>query len=56
VAQVPGQATVEVDIRLLPGQDWDYVLSQLKRAVGRKVLEDKVRSAGTNTQPPWRGD
>ena len=40
---VPGSVTLEVDARVLPGQDKAYVLEQMRLAVGSDIFDDKVR-------------
>eukprot|EP00051_Salpingoeca_urceolata_P020588 m.310000 g.310000 ORF g.310000 m.310000 type:complete len:181 (+) comp19646_c0_seq7:1016-1558(+) len=35
---VPGRAVIDVDCRLLPGQDADYALTHLKAAMGKSLV------------------
>jgi len=44
VNTVPGQAYVDVDIRTLPGQNEEYVFTQLRKALGRMVDEVTIES------------
>jgi acetylornithine deacetylase/succinyl-diaminopimelate desuccinylase-like protein len=42
---IAGQATLDVDIRTLPGQDDQYVMHHLKRALGDLVSEVEIEQA-----------
>ncbi|MHA1958643.1 MAG: M20/M25/M40 family metallo-hydrolase [Candidatus Thorarchaeota archaeon] len=44
---VAGSAHLEVDIRTLPGQDHEYVMSYLARALGRLALLEKIEPTGS---------
>ncbi|MFX0116378.1 MAG: M20/M25/M40 family metallo-hydrolase [Candidatus Hodarchaeota archaeon] len=39
---IPAQATIEVDIRTLPGQDEEYVLTHLRKALGPLAKEATI--------------
>lgn len=42
---IAGQATLDVDIRTLPGQDDKYVMRHLKRALGELATEVEIENA-----------
>ena len=42
---IAGQATLDVDIRTLPGQDDEYVMRHLKRALGDLAPEVEIKDA-----------
>lgn len=52
---IPEKAEIELDIRTLPGQNYDYVTSHLRKALGpmsdEVIIEDILRSDG-NESPP----
>ncbi|MHA1366344.1 MAG: peptidase dimerization domain-containing protein [Candidatus Heimdallarchaeota archaeon] len=52
---LPASCSVDIDCRILPGQDYDYAIKHLKKALGRKLakeavittIEDSVIMSGT---------
>jgi acetylornithine deacetylase/succinyl-diaminopimelate desuccinylase-like protein len=44
---VPGSAEVQLDIRTLPGQDEDYVIEHLKKALGHLSKEIEIQELGS---------
>ena len=54
----PASCSVDIDCRILPGQDFDYAIKHLKKALGRKLakeaemvqIEDTIYMAGTVSQ------
>ncbi|MHA1433118.1 MAG: M20/M25/M40 family metallo-hydrolase [Candidatus Heimdallarchaeota archaeon] len=52
---LPASCSVDIDCRILPGQDYDYAIKHLKKALGRKLakeaiitpIEDSMNSTGT---------
>jgi acetylornithine deacetylase/succinyl-diaminopimelate desuccinylase-like protein len=47
---IPAQATIEVDIRTLPGQDEEYVMTHLRKALGPLAKEATITQ-----KPPEEG-
>jgi acetylornithine deacetylase/succinyl-diaminopimelate desuccinylase-like protein len=39
---IPGEAYLDVDIRVLPEQDDEYVIHHLKKAIGKRLAKDAV--------------
>lgn len=37
---IPAEATLDVDVRTLPGQDLDYIIHHINKALGKKLAEE----------------
>lgn len=48
VNTIPGQAYVDIDVRPLPGQDEEYVISQIRNALGDLVDEVSIENLPVN--------
>lgn len=48
---VPAEVTVELDVRTLPGQGREYIMQQLRAALGNSIMDDKVDATGCSPRP-----
>ncbi|MFW9924728.1 MAG: peptidase dimerization domain-containing protein, partial [Candidatus Thorarchaeota archaeon] len=37
---IPSHSFIDVDIRMLPGQNYEYIISHLKKAIGKKLAKE----------------
>ena len=51
---IAASATVDVDVRTLPGQDLDYVTKHIHKALGKKLAKEAVKGYQIPTAAPSR--